>query len=255
MAGSCRLCFKLLQDIKMTLESHHKLLLVEDEPRLAASIAEYLQNHQFSVTVETRGDTAVTRILETKPDLVILDLNLPGLDGLEVCREVRSRYDSPILMLTARDDSVEQVVGLEVGADDYVLKPVEPRLLLARIRALLRHAKRASSGDNPSVTDKLSFGLLEIDRTVRSVSWAGDEISLSDIEFELLCLLASHSGKIVDRDLISRELSGYEYDGLDRSVDIRISRLRKKLEINPAEPTRIKTVRGKGYLFVATAWD
>ena len=239
----------------MTLESHHNLLLVEDEPRLAASIAEYLQNHQFSVEIESRGDSAVARIIETNPDLVILDLNLPGLDGLEVCRQVRSRYDAPILMLTARDDSVEQVVGLEVGADDYVLKPVEPRLLLARVRALLRHAKRASTGENPTTTEILEFGQLEINRTVRSVTLAGEEVRTTDVEFDLLCLLACHQGEVVNRDLICRELSGYEYDGLDRSVDIRISRLRKKFEANPAIPTRIKTVRGKGYLFVAEAWD
>lgn len=237
------------------MDAHHNILLVEDEPRLAASIAEYLGNHQISVAVEHRGDVAVERIIETKPELVILDLNLPGLDGLEVCRRVRVDYDAPILMLTARDDSVEQVVGLEIGADDYVVKPVEPRLLLARVRALLRHAQRAGTATNTDrsdtgATNRLSFGQLQIDRSQRSIVLQGEDLRCTEVEFELLWLLASHAGQVVDRDMISRELNGYEYNGLDRSVDIRISRLRKKLEKDPSSPTRIKTIRGKGYLFV-----
>ena len=234
----------------MPIEPHHNILLVEDEPRLANSIAEYLGNHQFSVAVEHRGDTAVERILESQPELVILDLNLPGLDGLEVCRRVRSSYHAPILMLTARDDSIEQVVGLELGADDYVVKPVEPRLLLARIRALLRHSMRASTGTDISTDERLCFQQFEINRSTRSIVLDGKELHTTEVEFELLWLVAKHAGQVVDRDQISRELNGYDHDGLDRSVDIRISRLRKKLEIDAANPKRIKTVRGKGYLFV-----
>lgn len=231
-----------------------KLLLVEDDSRLAASIQEYLQQNEFRVDIESRGDTAVETILKAEHDLVILDLMLPGIDGLEVCRQVRQTYHKPILMLTARDDSIEQIVGLEIGADDYVTKPVEPRILLARIRALLRHARRAvSSTNHPSM--ELCFGKLTISHGTRTVVWLGHELKCTEIEFELLWLLASNAGQVLSRDHIFETLIGYEYDGLDRSIDIRISRLRKLFDNDSSEPSRIKTVRGKGYLFIESAWE
>jgi len=235
-------------------ETRLKLLLVEDDLRLAATVQEYLQQHEFKVDIEHRGDNAIDIILKCEHDLVLLDLMLPGVDGLEVCRQVRQTFQNPILMLTARDDSVEQVVGLEIGADDYVTKPVEPRLLLARIRALLRHANRTSAQptENP---EALTIGALTISKNTRSIGWHGKDIVCTEVEFELLWLLASHAGQVLSRDDISESLNGYPYDGLDRSVDIRISRLRKKFEDDTTTPTRIKTVRGKGYLFVESAWD
>jgi len=240
----------------MTEPEHtHRLLLVEDDERLARSTSEYLQNNGFQVSVEHRGDAAVERIQREPPDLIILDLMLPGLDGLEVCRQIRPGYGAPILMLTARDDAVEQVVGLEIGADDYVIKPVVPRVLLARIRALLRHDQRINDAVRGNAQQSAKVGDLHIDYNHRIVTWLNQTIACTEVEFELLWLLATNAGEILSRDFLYRSLNGYDYDGLDRSIDIRISRLRKKFENDLSNPTRIKTVRGKGYVFVETAWQ
>ena len=236
-------------------DTPNQLLLVEDDVRLANSTREYLEKKGYDVAVEYRGDTAVRRILKDKPDLVILDLMLPGLDGLEVCRRVRPVFDAPILMLTARDENTEQIEGLEVGADDYVAKPVVPRVLLARIRALLRHDRRiidAAKDIEPTIA---SAGELHIDYNNRIVTLKNLPINCTEVEFELLWLFATHAGQILSRDYIFQRLNGYEYDGVDRSVDIRVSRLRKIFEHDLAKPTRIKTVRGKGYVFVESAWQ
>jgi len=237
-----------------TVITYHTILLVEDDKRLSAVVAEYLQKQGLKVEVEFRGDTAVERILSLQPDLVILDLMLPGLDGLEVCKQVRSQYDKPILMLTARDEDFDQVVGLELGADDYVIKPVPPRLLLARIRTLLRRIQPSSS-TTKTVHDSLIFGALKINRNERRVILHHQEITFTTVEFDFLWFLACHAGTVLSRDIIFTTLLGIEYDGLDRSVDIRISRLRKLLEKDPTFPQGIKTVRGQGYLFVATGWE
>ena len=237
-----------------TAITYHTILLVEDDKRLSAVVAEYLQKQGLKVEIEFRGDTAVERILSLQPDLVILDLMLPGLDGLEVCKQVRSQYDKPILMLTARDEDFDQVVGLELGADDYVIKPVQPRVLLARIRTLLRRVK-ASPAPTAKDNNNLHFGTLHINHSARTVTLQQKEIVLTTVEFDFLWFLASQAGVVLSRDAIFSALSGIEYDGLDRSVDIRISRLRKLLEQDPSKPQGIKTVRGQGYLFVATGWD
>lgn len=232
-----------------------EVLLVEDDLPLAGLISEYLGQNGFSVNQVHAGDEAVSVIVAAQPDLVVLDLMLPGLDGLSVCREVRPHYSGPILMLTAREDDMDQVAGLEMGADDYVKKPVEPRVLLARIRALLRRTEGPGSGaEHNGCLRDLRFGALEINLATRSVSLSGAEVKLSTTEFETLWALASHSGEVLSRDALSRELKGREYDGLDRSIDICISRLRRKLEVNPDAPEGIKTVWGSGYLFVAEAW-
>jgi len=234
------------------------ILLVEDDVRLANLTREYLESEGFIVKWEKRGDRAVERILRINPDLIILDLMLPGLNGLEVCREVRPKYHGPILMLTARDEDVDEVVGLELGADDYITKPVQPRTLLARIRASLR---RSSADINrkmgaPEVTDaQIEFGLLVIKQDSRLVLFNDQEITLTTNEYELLMLLASRPGQVVSRDQVLLMIRGIGYDGLDRSVDINISRLRKKLGDDTSNPLKIKTVRSKGYLFVADAWD
>jgi len=232
----------------------YRLLLVEDDVRLANSTREYLETKGYSITVEYRGDVAVHRILKDSPDLVILDLMLPGLDGLEVCRRVRHKFVAPILMLTARDASMDQVSGLEIGADDYVVKPVVPQVLLARIRALLRHDRRIVDANKEIEPAIVSAGELHLDYNHRIVTWRNFSIDCTEVEFEMLWLFATNAGKILSRDFLFRSLNGYEYNGLDRSIDIRISRLRKKFESDLANPTRIKTVRGKGYLFVESAW-
>ncbi len=228
------------------------IMLVEDDPRLGALIKDYLQQQGLQVEVEKRGDSAVSRILAQHPDLVILDIMLPGCDGFEVCRQVRAKYNNPILMLTARDEDVDQVVGLELGADDYVAKPVQPRVLLARIRALLR---RNNKGDVPPnlgehVNHELCLGDFSISYSSRQAQLGSQLLELTTSEFEVLWLLASHAGKILSRDTIMASLQGTEYDGLNRVVDLRISRLRKKLGDDPIKPSIIKTVRAKGYLFV-----
>lgn len=232
---------------------YHTILLVEDDQRLSSLIVEYLQQHGLRVEVEARGDEAVARILELQPELVVLDLMLPGLDGLEVCRRVRPHYLAPILMLTANGEDFDQVAGLELGADDYVVKPVQPRVLLARIRALLRRAALQDKVADAHA-GRLDFGRLKIDPAARQTWLDGEALTLTTQEYELLYLLATHAGEVLSRDTILETLSGVEYDGLDRSVDIRISRLRKLLEPNPESPMGIKTVRGQGYLFAAQGW-
>ena len=234
-----------------------KILLVEDDSRLSALIQEYLQKQAMLVSIEHRGDLACDRIIADSPDLVILDLMLPGMDGLEVCKAVRPQYAGPIMMLTARDEDIDQVVGLEIGADDYVTKPVQPRVLLARIRALMRRFSNNGSAVQAQQSEKseYSYGSFTISISARE-AWLHDEaLDLTTNDFDLLWLLASNPGKIFTRDAILESLRGIDYDGIDRSVDIRISRLRKKLCDDTGHPQRIKTIRGKGYLFVKEAWE
>lgn len=231
-----------------------RILLVEDDERLAGLTAEYLSRNDFDVAVEGRGDTAEQRIIAEQPDLVILDIMLPGKDGFEVCRAVRPSYRGVILMLTARDEDFDQILGLEMGADDYIAKPVQPRVLLARIKALLRRMPGGGEAAPASAEEKV-FGQFRISQATRTASLAGQPIDLTTAEFDLLWLLASHAGNVLSRDDLLQELRGIGFDGLDRSIDARISRLRKKLNDDPDNPTRIKTVRGKGYLFSKHDWN
>lgn len=236
-----------------------RILLVEDDERLADLTAEYLRKNDFEVAIEGRGDTAEARILKDDPDLVILDVMLPGKDGFEVCRAVRPSYKGVILMFTARDEDLDQILGLELGADDYIAKPVQPRLLLARIKALLRRAPVTGSpvGDGAAAeaTAQLAFGNFRISQATRSAHLGAEAIDLTTAEFDLLWLLARHAGSILSRDDLLQQLRGIGFDGLDRSIDARISRLRRKLGDDPENPTRIKTVRGKGYLFSKHDWQ
>jgi len=229
-----------------------RILIVEDDERLATLTREYLEGNGFEVDVEGDGNRAVDRILNEKPDLVILDVMLPGEDGLGVCRRVRPEFNGPILMLTARTDDMDQVVGLEMGADDYISKPVRPRVLLARVRALLRRVVNAGDHTELQSSDdsRLQFGNLVVDNAMRE-AWLGNEsIDLTSAEFDLLWLLASNAGRVLTREEIFTALRGIEYDGQDRSIDVRVSRIRPKVGDDPMHPRRIKTVRSKGYLFV-----
>ncbi len=230
-----------------------RILLVEDDERLAELTAEYLSRNELSVSIEPRGDTAETRIIAEQPDLVILDVMLPGKDGFEVCRAVRQQYRGVILMLTARDEDFDQILGLELGADDYIAKPVQPRVLLARIKALLRRLPGNADGEGD--TESKTFGHFRISQATRTATLNSQTIDLTTAEFDLLWLLASHAGNVLSRDDLLQELRGIGFDGLDRSIDARISRLRKKLNDDPENPTRIKTVRGKGYLFSRHDWN
>lgn len=228
------------------------LLLVEDDESLAAWIADYLISQGYEVSVASNGIDAITLIKADEPDLVLLDINLPGKDGFEVCRDVRAFYKHPILMMTARFDEADEVLGLELGADDYVTKPVRPRALLARIKGLLKR------DDQPDVVvevaeQRVNFGQFEIDEGSRT-TWLNNEVvNISSNEFDVLWYLVKHAGEIVSREQLLKDVRGIEYDGFDRSMDVLVSRIRKKLG-SAKYPDRIKTVWGKGYLFVTDAW-
>ncbi len=226
------------------------ILLIEDDKELASLTYDYLKKQGMSVFIESDGNNAVERILNSQVDCVLLDIMLPNKDGFEICKEVRGHphgYQGPILMLTARDEDIDQLLGLELGADDYVTKPVQPRLLLARIHNLIRRMN-IENKHSSATQDLLSFDDLLIDPSSRRVRLKNSTIELSTAEFDLLLLLAKHAGEILTRDAILKYIRGFGYDGSDRSIDLRISRLRKKLHDEVADDTqRIKTIRGSGY--------
>ncbi|MGZ8303205.1 MAG: response regulator [Telluria sp.] len=226
----------------------YKLLLVEDDARLAQLVTEYLTNYEFAVDVVARGDEALARYKSFNPDVVVLDLMLPGLDGMVVCRQLRELGEVPILILTAREDSYDEVSGLEQGADDFVNKPVQPRVLLARLRALMRRTQARTATDNGMIV----FGALSIATSDRSVTWRGQPCILSNTEYKLLLVLAEAAGQVLSRDALLKKMRGIEFDGLDRSIDNCISKLRRKFD--DADSEKIKTVWGEGYLFSPSAW-
>ena len=229
-----------------------RLLLIEDDIRLASLVRDYLTQENFAVSVQHKGDVAVASFDASAVDIIVLDLMLPGMNGLQVCTELRKTFTGPILILTAKSSDIDHVMGLELGADDFVTKPVEPPVLLARLRALLR---RTQALQRPAETQTLSFGRLTVNLQSHQVIYDGVEVDLTTQEFELLSFLARNAGTVLSRDTIYNNIRGIEYDGLDRTVDVRISRLRKKLHDNPEHPYRIRTIWGKGYLFVVNAWD
>jgi DNA-binding response OmpR family regulator len=223
--------------------------------RLAQLVRDYLTQENFNISVAHRGDTALSSFQPASVDIVILDLMLPGMDGLKVCSGLRKVFNGPILILTAKNSDIDHVMGLELGADDFVRKPIEPPVLLARLRALLRRTQTQTSSMQEANSDTLRFGQLMISTKAHLVKLGGEVIDFTTQEFELLLLLARNAGKVLSRDDVFNNIRGIEYDGLDRTVDVRVSRLRKKLHDNSSQPQRIKTVWGKGYLFVADAWD
>ncbi len=220
------------------------ILIVEDDAQLAAMIADYLRQNGLKVEIESRGDRAAPRILASQPSLVVLDLMLPGDDGLSICRKIHGAYAGRVLTLTARGDEIDEVVGLELGADDYLAKPVRPRVLLARIRALLRRPPDAP----PS--GRLEAGGLSIDPATRQALAGDARLDLTAGEFDLLWLLASHAGQVLGRKFLFQELIGGQYDDFDRTIDLRVSRLRTKLAAALGDQDTIKTLRGSGYLYV-----
>lgn len=231
------------------------ILLVEDDKSLSDWICDYLSNKGFNVTQCYRGDDAVDLILNTKPDVVILDGMLPGLDGFEVCKTVRQEYNGSILMLTARDEEIDEVLGLELGADEYILKPVRARALYTRInRCLSRKDETINNEGIPANANHLTFNSLSIDPTSQKVLLNNQEIKLTSKEFEVIWIIANNAGNIISRDWLISQVRGLEYDGLDRTIDIHISKLRKKLGDESKDPKKIKTIWGKGYLFVPDAW-
>lgn len=232
----------------------NSILLVEDDDRLSQLVADYLSKQEMQITVLPDGTNLIDEVSRAIPDLIILDIMLPGKDGFKLCQELRNIYDGPVIFLTAKDDDISQVLGLEMGADDYIAKPVEPRVLLARINALLRRVNPTAT-NNHQDSDLMVFGKLQLNQSTRNVSLYGDPINLTSHEFDMLWLLAKNASKVVSRETLYKEIIGREYDGLDRSADVRISRLRKKLNDDAKSPFRIKTIWGKGFFFVADAWE
>jgi DNA-binding response OmpR family regulator len=218
------------------------ICLVEDDAGLADLTASYLESHGYNVSVIADGLEAVKRIPEEAPDIVILDIMLPGLDGMAVCQKIRPSYSGPILFLTARGDSIDEILGLEIGGDDYLAKPVEPRRLLARVRAMLRRNKTIQA-NTPNQTGSHAF---QFNAVKQEVYYHDQQLELSQPEFRLLHCLYEAQGSIVSRDEIMKKIRGIEYDGISRTADILVSEVRKKL---PAGEW-IKTIRGQGYTWV-----
>jgi DNA-binding response OmpR family regulator len=223
-----------------------RVLVVEDDPRLAEMLGEYLGQAGFRITVAPAGAAALRRLAAEAPyDAVVLDLMLPDMDGLDVCREIRARSDTPVLMLTARGDAIDRIIGLELGADDYLPKPFEPRELLARLRAILR--RRVPAGADGQTA--LHFGRLDIDAAARAVRVDGVRRELTGYQFDLLLVLAQNAGRVLSREALMDKVKGEHLEAFDRSIDVHVSRIRAAIEDDPKKPRRVITVRGAGYVF------
>ncbi|MBI0274896.1 two-component system response regulator RstA [Hafnia alvei] len=236
----------------------NNIVFVEDDQEVGQLIAAYLGKHDLDVTIEPRGDTAMETITRLNPDLVLLDIMLPGKDGMTLCRDLRPVYKGPIVLLTSLDSDMNHILSLEMGANDYILKTTPPAVLLARLRLHLRqHQPQTIESEATPVNTRngIHFGQLRIDPVNRQVTLKDKNINLSTSDFDLLWELATHAGTIMDRDALLLTLRGVSYDGMDRSIDVAISRLRRKLDDNAIDPFRIKTVRNKGYLFAPNAWE
>lgn len=222
-----------------------RILLVEDDPRLAEMLSEYLGQAGFCVTPAPLGAIALECLSTAEFDAVVLDLMLPDMDGLDVCRQLRTQSDIPLLMLTGRGDAIDRIVGLELGADDYLPKPFQPRELLARLRAILRRRVRGKSGADPA----LQFGRLDIDTAARAVRVDGVQRELTGYQFDLLMALAKNAGRVLSRDALMNLVKGDHLEAFDRSIDVHVSRIRAVIEDDPRKPRRVITIRGAGYVF------
>ena len=221
-----------------------RLLMIEDDRALAEMVATYLGRAGMTLQHRESAEAGLAAALQGGYDAVILDLMLPDGDGLELCRAIRARSDVPILMLTARGEEADRIVGLEIGADDYLPKPFNPRELLARLRAILR--RRGGPGTR---AETLRFGALEIDRVARVVRLGGEERAITSHQFELLWALATRAGQVLTRDALMQLVRGEDLEAFDRSIDVHVSRIRHAIEDDPRRPRRILTVRGVGYVF------
>ena len=222
-----------------------RILMIDDDNRLAGMVQDYLGGAGFRVSVAGTGREGEALLKRETFDAVILDLMLPDADGLDLCRKLRASSDVPILMLTARGEPMDRVVGLELGADDYLAKPFEPRELQARLRAILR--RKGSGGTAPA--EILRFGRLEIDKGARVVRIDGEERTITSYQFAILLVLAERAGRVLSRDALVDVLKGEKLEAFDRSVDVHISRIRAAIEDDPKKPRRILTLRGTGYVF------
>ena len=226
-----------------------RILVVDDDPALRELLSEYLGANGFVVDLADGGEQMRQRLSALPPDLIVLDIMLPFEDGLSLARELRRHSNLPILMLSARGDEIDRVVGLEIGADDYLAKPFSPRELLARIRALLRRSGGHAGADEDVAPGHFAFGPFVLDDATRRLLRGATEVPLNGAEFELLSVFAKHPNRVLSRDDLIGWLKGYERDAFDRSIDVRVTRLRRRLETDPGHPEYIRTVRGAGYLF------
>ena len=233
--------------IRFKIQDHMTptILIIDDDAKLNELLSDFLKGFGFDVITATRPAEGLKKLKQAAPDLVVLDIMLPDMDGFDVCRTIRQTSNLPIIMLTARGEITDKVVGLELGADDYLAKPFEPRELVARIQSVLRRTRRLED------TRSLSFNRLSIDPGTQMVLLDGIPVDLTTNEFRALVLLAANAGKVLNRDQILQELRGIDCDAFNRSVDITVSRLRQKLRDNPKSPEFIKTVWGSGYVFIA----
>jgi DNA-binding response OmpR family regulator len=232
------------------------ILVVEDEPSLQETLVYNLKKQGYSVEAAGDGLVAVETARKLRPDLILLDIMLPGLDGVEVCKVLRREMTVPIIMLTARDDEIDRIVGLEIGADDYLTKPFSMRELMARVKAQLRRTgvireelEKLKSVEPASALDTLTFGALQINQTRREVTLNGETLPLKPKEYELLVFFASHRGQMLSREFILERVWGWDFIGDSRTVDVHVRWLRQKIETEPSHPQRIVTVRGGGYRF------
>ena len=232
-----------------------QLLMIEDDTRLATMVGEYLSQSGYAFSHAADGASGLAALEANPPDLVILDLMLPDMDGLEVCRRIKGQgsasASTAVLMLTAKGDPMDRIVGLEIGADDYLPKPFEPRELLARIRAVLRRGAEAAGNGGAAASGHkvMRFGSLEIDRDARSVTVSGAQCELTSYQFDLLVALAERAGRVLSRDQIMEAVRGRELEAFDRSIDVHMGRIRSAIELDAKDPKRILTVRGVGYVF------
>ena len=225
------------------------ILIVDDDDGLRSLLEQYLTSNGYIVSLAADGKALDIKLAEVQPDLVILDLMLPGEDGLSIARRLRASTNLPIIMLSARGEDIDRIVGLEVGADDYLAKPFNPRELLARIRAVMRRKQDAALNGATTEDNIVQFGDYELDLNAQSLSKAGEQIALTSAEFGILQIFINHPNRVLSRDQLMDMLKGYDRDPFDRSIDVRVTRLRRKIEANPAEPVYIRTVWGQGYLF------
>ena len=222
------------------------IVIVEDDKELANLIRDFLFLNEFQVEIFNTGYDAIKGILSCQPDLVILDVMLPDISGMDICRTIRPKYNGIILMFTALDDDMDHILGLELGADDYIIKPMQPRVLLTKIRTFLRPKNISTDSLNVQSDKIVNTGSLVINCANRTVMIENEKIELTSSDFELLLLLAGHIGEVVDRDTIIKKIRGFDYNGFDRSIDRRVCRLRKKIQ-KISDHDYIKTIHGKGY--------
>ncbi len=220
-----------------------RILIIEDDLQQSSMLSDYLSSEHMQITTCALGSDGLALLQKEHIDALILDVGLPDMDGFEVCRQVRTFSQLPILMLTARGDEMDRIIGLEIGADDYLPKPFNPRELLARLRAILRRAQH----NTPDTI--LRFGRLEINEAAHTALIDGENINLTGYQFDLLSVLVKHAGRVMSRDQLMDELKGHDLEAFDRSIDVHISRIRSQIEDDPKKPRRILTIRGTGYLF------